>query len=97
MNQNDLVQFRGLMVAPDHPARLRAAQLIPYLIDLEENNRIDRLAHLGIPGPLVCPECGAIPGQYHLLGCSHEICPKCREKLKECGCLVLYKHGEPTL
>lgn len=95
--QSDFVQFRGLSVMPEHPAKLRAAQLLTRLVECESGNLIRRIAHIGIPGPLVCPECGAIPGEYHALKCKNEICPLCGEHLAECDCLVLYAEQGQSL
>lgn len=33
-----------------------------------------------------CPVCGCEKGQYHHLGCSIELCPRCRKPLTECQC-----------
>lgn len=33
-----------------------------------------------------CPDCGVLPGQRHVLGCSIEQCPNCGEQLDGCFC-----------
>ena len=33
-----------------------------------------------------CPNCGALEGQFHELGCGKEICPFCDCQLLFCGC-----------
>ena len=41
-----------------------------------------------VPGsePTICPACGVSEGEYHLLGCSIEICPWCEGQLSKCNC-----------
>jgi len=34
----------------------------------------------------VCPACGVLEGEEHLLGCSVEVCPWCDGQLKTCNC-----------
>lgn len=36
--------------------------------------------------PITCPACGVSEGEYHLLGCSIEICPWCEGQLSKCNC-----------
>lgn len=36
--------------------------------------------------PSVCPACGVNEGEYHLIGCSVEICPWCEGQLCKCNC-----------
>lgn len=33
-----------------------------------------------------CPACGVEEGDYHLLGCSVEVCPWCEGQLNKCNC-----------
>jgi len=33
-----------------------------------------------------CPACGVEEGEYHLLGCSVEVCPWCDGQLNKCNC-----------
>ena len=33
-----------------------------------------------------CPACGVLEGEYHLLGCSVEVCPWCDGQLSKCNC-----------
>lgn len=33
-----------------------------------------------------CPACGVQEGEYHLLGCSVEVCPWCEGQLNKCNC-----------
>lgn len=33
-----------------------------------------------------CPVCGVEPGEYHILGCSVEVCPWCEGQLNKCNC-----------
>ena len=33
-----------------------------------------------------CPACGVEEGEYHLLGCSVEVCPWCEGQLNKCNC-----------
>jgi hypothetical protein len=33
-----------------------------------------------------CPACGVAVGEYHLLGCSVEVCPWCEGQLNKCNC-----------
>jgi hypothetical protein len=33
-----------------------------------------------------CPACGVQEGEYHLLGCSVEVCPWCEGQLNRCNC-----------
>jgi len=42
----------------------------------------------GNPGgeQTTCPACGVSEGEYHLLGCSIEICPWCEGQLSKCNC-----------
>jgi len=35
---------------------------------------------------LICPVCGVAEGDFHLLGCSVEICPWCEGQLSKCNC-----------
>ena len=41
-----------------------------------------------VPGgaPTICPACGVSEGEYHLLGCSIEVCPWCEGQLSKCNC-----------
>lgn len=34
----------------------------------------------------VCPACGVSDGEYHILGCSVEVCPWCEGQLCKCNC-----------
>lgn len=34
----------------------------------------------------VCPACGVSEGEYHILGCSVEVCPWCEGQLCKCNC-----------
>lgn len=36
--------------------------------------------------PKNCPACGVNEGEYHLLGCSVEVCPWCEGQLSRCNC-----------
>ncbi len=36
--------------------------------------------------PTNCPACGVSEGEYHLLGCSVEVCPWCEGQLSKCNC-----------
>ena len=33
-----------------------------------------------------CPACGVEEGEYHILGCSVEVCPWCEGQLNKCNC-----------
>ncbi len=33
-----------------------------------------------------CPACGVEAGEYHILGCSVEVCPWCEGQLNKCNC-----------
>lgn len=33
-----------------------------------------------------CPACGVAEGEYHLFGCSVEVCPWCEGQLNKCNC-----------
>ena len=36
--------------------------------------------------PTTCPACGVSEGEFHLLGCSVEVCPWCQGQLSKCNC-----------
>lgn len=36
--------------------------------------------------PNTCPACGVSEGEYHLLGCTVEVCPWCDGQLSKCNC-----------
>ena len=35
---------------------------------------------------LKCPDCGALKGQYHSVGCDQESCPACKGQAITCKC-----------
>jgi hypothetical protein len=37
-----------------------------------------------------CPECGALPGQFHRPRCEVEVCPYCGDQLVRCSCANPY-------
>lgn len=45
-----------------------------YIVDGDYGNRGE------------CPACGVEEGEYHILGCSVEICPWCEGQLNKCNC-----------
>ncbi|MDK9709215.1 MAG: hypothetical protein OEL83_19405 [Desulforhopalus sp.] len=49
-------------------------ELEDYIVDGDYGNRGE------------CPACGVEEGEYHLLGCSVEICPWCEGQLSKCNC-----------
>lgn len=34
----------------------------------------------------ICPECGALRGQYHVVDCNEERCPACSTRMADCEC-----------
>lgn len=55
-------------------------KICPPIIELEEYGD-----HVEAE-PAVCPACGVIEGEYHILGCSVEVCPWCEGQLCKCNC-----------
>ncbi|MEA4856109.1 MAG: hypothetical protein AAGU21_14205 [Solidesulfovibrio sp.] len=53
-----------------------------------------RLFDKSIDGVDMCPRCGALPGEYHSLGCMAELCPKCDKLLVTCTCSVMDAEGK---
>lgn len=53
-----------------------------------------RLFDKSIDGADMCPQCGALPGEYHSLGCMAELCPKCDKLLVACTCSVMDVEGK---
>jgi len=55
--------------------------------------QLERLKH-GETGSLYCdsgpfcPECGALKGEVHILGCNAERCANCQGEFITCGCKV---------
>ncbi|MGB3211618.1 MAG: hypothetical protein WBB19_13015 [Desulforhopalus sp.] len=43
-------------------------------------------AELNLDEHTFCPACGVPDGEFHLLGCSVEICPWCDAQLSNCNC-----------
>lgn len=41
---------------------------------------------VGTDESTLCPACGVAEGEYHLLGCTVEICPWCEGQLSKCNC-----------
>ncbi|MBN2134148.1 MAG: hypothetical protein JW737_00305 [Acidobacteria bacterium] len=46
-----------------------------------------RIPFRGLIATDECPRCGAHNGCYHHAGCPEEECPKCGDKVQECGCM----------
>ena len=84
----DKVLYNGMLVLPEWPARVEAAQR-------ETEYEIDGFRYPRVPfgeeqrnewpsGP--CHDCAALRPQYHVPGCEVEECPRCHGQAIGCGC-----------
>lgn len=96
--KREFVPYQGQTVTRDWPARVRAAQSITRLT-LGDGVH-ERLRYGEEPGLLErvpgyarepCHDCAVLSGQYHVLDCDLEECPRCGGQLITCGCEI----GEP--
>jgi hypothetical protein len=47
---------------------------------------LEEYADLEDTGQMICPACGVGEGEFHLLGCTVEVCPWCEGNLSKCNC-----------
>ncbi len=85
----DRVYHSDEWMPPDWPARIQQAQRTPtYEIGGTDYPRMrwgsepddDRASHQA------CPDCAALPGQFHVPGCDIEWCPRCGGQAIWCPC-----------
>src|SRR5262249_52771607 len=84
------VPYKGRMVIQGWPAKIREAQEETHFLIGEENyRRIPYGSEVGLRGINIkhfCHDCGAEIGQYHVVGCDIEECPKCGHQAITCSC-----------
>ena len=83
------IEFRGVTVTEDWPARLAEAQAHPAIyrngVELPRVRFGDEQRDWGATrGP--CHDCAAIKGEFHGPGCDVERCPACGGQLISCDC-----------
>jgi hypothetical protein len=87
----EMVPFRGTTVVKGWPERLAAAQHIAtYAFRGQQLPRIrygDETHDWGAQRGLLCHDCMAVAGEFHVPGCDVERCPKCEGQAMCCGCL----------
>jgi hypothetical protein len=86
----DQVIYNGVPMAPEWPAQIEAAQLVPtYTINGQVFDRIrygDEPDLRGMRFP-PCHDCGVLKGQYHVGQlCDMECCPRCGGQVISCDC-----------
>ena len=88
----DQVLLNGNAVHKSWPAKLEQAQRQTHIKFGRRTYLRDRYGYVwGEKATHACHDCAAMPGQYHLVGCDVERCPKCSNQLISCDC-----HGEST-
>jgi hypothetical protein len=93
MPDRRFVEYRGVRMIEGWPARIQAAQTMPYLvIGGEQYERIRFGSERDDWGAdqHPCADCRVIKGEFHVEGCDGEECPRCREQLITCGCDARY-------
>ena len=87
-------EFRGYNVRFDWPNTPAACQLYTTAKVIGEDKEYPRVKYgdeigecwdIVLPNE-VCPDCIAIEGEFHALGCQREECPKCHGVFTQCAC-----------
>ena len=102
---NQLIDFRGTQVTPGWLEKLLDNQRWGTLLhsrhrkkgEGREVQRIcfgeERYDKAEVPSTvIICHDCQAKVGEYHVLGCDVEQCPNCRHQLMGCTCFDLEKN-----
>lgn len=86
--QNHIV-YNGIKMVDWWPAKIEEAQTMPeVLIEGETFTRIPYGSESDDYGAddHACGDCGVVKGQYHVMDCDVEECPRCNGQFISCDC-----------
>lgn len=81
-----LGQYGQEIVEPDMLALFGYPDARVFFRKYPDPERCQEYASMRGAGSNFCPVCSAAAGEYHLLGCSVEVCPWCEGQFSRCGC-----------
>jgi hypothetical protein len=89
MVDKNFVTYKGIRMARGWPAQIRAAQLMTTIpIGGREVTRVrygDESRDWGADCQ-PCDDCRVLKGQFHVMGCDIEQCPRCAGQAITCNC-----------
>jgi len=78
MSQNSKPRWQGSNKPPENPLR--------FVIESRQFDRVPFGDWDEDPDLPKCQHCGAVSGEFHLIGCDKEPCPRCGGQAISCEC-----------